>query len=265
MAELYEVTTSRLNEQVKRNKQRFPEDFMFQISNNEIEILVSQNAIPSVKHLGGHKPKAFTEHGVANLSSVLRSKKAVEVNIKIIRAFVSMRKIINSNYQLFEKINNLERNQIGFEITTNNKFEKVFNLIQEKNIKPEKGIFYDGQVFDAHKFVSDIIRTAEKEIILIDNYIDDSVLILLSKKKKEVKIIICTDKISEQLKLDIKKYEQQNEKIQIKEFKKAHDRFLIIDENEIYHIGASIKDLGKKWFAFSKFDKEAITMLKNLN
>lgn len=142
-------------------------------------------------------------------------------------------------------------------------FEKVLNLIQEKDIKPEKGIFFEGQVFDAYKFVSDIIRKANKEIILIDNYIDDSVLILLAKKN--VKIKIYTKNISNQLKLDVDKFEKQHTKIEIKEFKKSHDRFLIIDKKEIYHIGASLKDLGKKWFAFSKFKKETIDVLNKLS
>lgn len=251
LAELYEVKSIRLREQVKRNIKRFPSDFMFQLNNKEIDFMVSQNAIPSRKHLGGHLPYVFTEQGVANLSSVLTNDKAIEVNIQIMRAFVAMRKFITSNAQIFQRLDSVERKQIEYD----NKLDQVFEAIESKSIKPEKGIFFNGQIFDAYQFVSDLIRSAEKSIVLIDNFVDDSVLTLFSKRNQEVKVTILTKDISKQLSLDLKKYNSQYPQIHIKEFKDAHDRFLIIDD-VVYHFGASLKDLGKKWFAFSKFEKD---------
>jgi len=260
LAELYEVKAIRLREQVKRNSKRFPSDFMFQLTVSEVEWLVSQNAIPSKKHLGGYLPYAFTEQGVANLSSVLNNDKAIEVNIHIMRAFVRMRKFISSNAQIFQRLYVVERKQIEQDM----KFDEIFDAIQSKGIKPEKGIFFDGQIFDAYKFISDLVRTASKSIVLVDNYIDDSVLTLFSKRNKNVRATIFTKEISKQLSLDLAKYNSQYSPIEIKEFKNAHDRFLIIDNKEVYHFGASLKDLGRKWFAFSKFDKEALNLLGRL-
>ena len=260
LAELYEVKAIRLREQVKRNSKRFPSDFMFQLTVSEVELLVSQNAIPSKKYLGGHLPYAFTEQGVANLSSVLTNDKAIEVSIQIMRAFVAMRRFISSNAQIFQRLDAVEIKQIEHD----QKFEEIFDAIQSKGIKPEKGIFFEGQIFDSYKFVSDLIRTAEKSIILIDNYIDDSVLTLFSKRNKAVQVTIFTKEISKQLLLDLAKYNSQYPLIEVKEFKQSHDRFMIIDNQDVYHFGASLKDLGKKWFAFSKFDKEAFNLLERL-
>ena len=260
LAELYEVKPIRLREQVKRNYKRFPSDFMFQLADSEVEFLVSQNAIPSKKHLGGYLPYAFTEQGVANLSSVLTNDKAIEVNIQIMRAFVAMRKFLVANAQIFQRLDVIEQKQIGYD----EKFEQVFDAIQSKDIIPEKGIFFEGQIFDSYKFVSDIIRTANQSIVLIDNYIDDSVLTLFSKRNKNVQVIMFTKEISKQLSLDLKKYNSQYPLTEVKEFTQSHDRFLIIDNKEVYHFGASLKDLGKRWFAFSKFDKEAFKLLDKL-
>lgn len=260
IAELYEVKAIRLREQVKRNSKRFPSDFMFQLTDSEVESLVSQNAIASRKHLGGYLPYAFTEQGVANLSGVLTNDKAITVNIQIMRAFVAMRKIIASNALVFQRLDVVERKQIEHD----KRFEEVFDAIQSKDIKPEKGIFFDGQVFDAYRFISDLIRSAQSSIILIDNYLDDSVFTLFSKRNKDVLVTIFTKDISKQLLLDLSKYNSQYPLIEIKEFKQSHDRFLIIDNKEVYHFGASLKDLGKKWFGFSKFDKEAFKLLDKL-
>ncbi|MBS1266507.1 MAG: hypothetical protein MAG795_00474 [Candidatus Woesearchaeota archaeon] len=276
LAELYEVETRRLNEQVKRNKERFPEDFMFQLTKEEIKNLRSQIAMSSDKvkkvpkekvsddsQHGGRRyvPYVFTEQGVAMLSGVLRSKKAIEVNIQIMRAFVEMRKFIHKNAQLFQKIGTIEEKLLDHD----NKIEQIFSIIEQKEILPEKGIFFEGQVFEAYKFVSDLIRKAKTSIILVDNYIDDSVLTLFRKRKKAVEVTIYTKNITKQLKLDIKKFNSQYEKIKVKEFRKSHDRFLIIDEKDVYHIGASLKDLGKKWFAFSKFDKDALNIVEKIS
>jgi len=282
LAELYNVPTKVLNQAVKRNQDRFPADFMFQLTINEFEILRSQFATSSLNDKdvlrsqfvtlnngrGTHRkylPFVFTEQGVASLSGVLKSKNAVEVNIQIMRVFVSMRKFIFKNAELFQKIASVEHKQLEYEYKTNSNFKKVFDAIENKEIIKKQGIFYDGQIFDAHKFVSDLIRSANKSIILVDNYIDDTVLVLFTKVKKDVTITIYTENIVPQLELDLKKYNLQYNFITIKKFKKSHDRFLIIDNNAVYHFGASIKDLGNKWFAFSKIDKENTNILSKLN
>ena len=259
LAELYGVLTGNLNKAVKRNNKRFPTDFMFQLSTQEFENLRFQIGISS---WGGLRalPYAFTEQGVTALSGVLKSPKAIEINIQIVRAFVAMRRFISSNAQIFHRLDRVEQKQVEYD----QKFEEVFDAIQNKDIKLEKGIFFDGQIFDAYKFVSDLIRSAEKSIILIDNYVDDSVLTLLSKRKKEVRVVIFTKEVSKQLALDVAKYNSQYPPIEVREFLQAHDRFLIIDDTKIYHFGASLKDLGKKWFAFSTFDKE-VFIAKDIN
>ncbi len=264
VATLYDVKSTRLREQVKRNIKRFPDDFMIQLSDDEINLMVSQNAIPSKSVLGGSNPYAFTEQGIASLSSVLTSDKAIEVNIKIMRAFVEMRKTLQENSLVLDKINNLEKNQLKYQIKSDDKFEQIFSAIEANDIKPKQIIFFDGQVFDAYTFVSGLIREAKKSIMLVDNYIDDTVLTLLSKREKNVSALIFTHEITKKLKLDLVKHNKQYPKIDIKKIEKSHDRFLIIDD-ELYHIGASLKDLGKKWFGFTKFKtgaKEIINKLK---
>ena len=236
LASLYGIETKVLNQAVKRNIERFPDDFRFQLTKEEC--LRSQ--IVTFKYL----PYAFTENGVAMLSSVLRSQTAIEMNIRIMRTFTAMRHFVANNEMLFQRISNLEYRQIEMDKRIDEVLEKL-----ETN-QTQQGIFFDGQVFDAYHFVSNLIRKASNTIILIDNYIDDSVLTLLDKRKLNVSATIYTQKISEQLKLDIKRHNEQYPEISVKCFSKSQDRFLIIDE-ELYHIGASIKDLGKKWFAFT--------------
>ena len=167
---------------------------------------------------------------------------------------------INSERITHQRFKELESEVISLKHQVNN----ITKALEDKTTKPVQGIFYDGQVFDAYRFVSDLIRSARNSIILIDNYIDDTVLTLFTKRKKQVSVTIYTKTISKQLSLDLKKFNQQYEPVVIKEFKNAHDRFLIIDDKEIYHIGASLKDLGKKLFAFSKFDSTALEILKRL-
>jgi hypothetical protein len=260
LAKLYNIETRVLKQAVKRNIKRFPEDFMFKLTEKEIEEMVSQSVIPSKKYLGGVLPYVFTEQGVANLSSILNNDKAIEINIAIMRAFVIMRKVINSNILINSRIGNLERKHLIYD----SNFEKIFNLLENNSIERKEGVFFEGQVFDAFNFVSDLIRKASKSIILIDNYIDDSVLTLFIKRKNNVKVIIYTENISKQLHLDLNKYNSQYATIEIKELKNCHDRFLIIDNIEIYHFGASLKDLGKKLFAFSKLEKDGFKILEKL-
>ncbi len=180
LAQLYNVETRSLKQAVKRNIKRFPDDFMFELSDREIDVVVSQNVIPSKQVLGGAKPFAFTEQGVANLSSILNSDIAIDVNIKIMRAFVAMRRFIISNAQVFQRLDTLEMKQIE----TDNKVTQILTALENKEIQPKQGIFFDGQIFDAYRFISNLIRSARKSIILIDNYIDDTVLTLFSKRKK---------------------------------------------------------------------------------
>jgi hypothetical protein len=194
------------------------------------------------------------------LSAVLKSAIAVEVSISIMNAFVSMRHQLNQQNGLVQRILNLENNQIE----TNTKFDQIFSLMHQNKLKSDQGIFFDGQVYDAYVFISDLIRSANKSIYIIDNYIDDTVLTILLKRKQNVKVEIFTNSISKQFTLDLQKYNSQYENIQVKILKESHDRFLIIDDEDVYHIGASIKDLGKKWFAFSKMNKESLKILEKL-
>ncbi len=264
LAELYGVKPIRLREQVKRNIKRFPEDFMFQLDDDEIDFMVSQNAIPSRQHLGGSKPYVFTEQGVSMLSAVLKTDFAVDMSIKIIRAFVSMKTLLSQNANIFQKIEQVEKNHISYEIKTDEKIEQLFKALEVKPKIPNQKIFYDGEVFDAYVFVADIIKRAKSSIVLIDNFVDETVLMLLSKRASTCKATIYTKTISKQLQLDLKKHNEQYLHVEIKKFNASHDRFLIIDEKEVYHIGASLKDLGKKWFGFSKMDSESFEMMGRL-
>jgi len=262
LANFYGVETRRLNEQVKRNNSRFPKEFMFQLTAAEFENLMSQFAISSSEHGGRRKlPYVFTEQGVAMLSAVLKSETAVKMSIQIMSAFIAMRRFLVENAIVFQRLDKLEYKQIE----TDQKFEQVFNAMQSKELEPKQGIFFDGQIFDAYKFISGLIRKAEKSIILIDNYIDETILDLFTKKKKNVKVTVLTTKTTKTNSLDIVKFNAQYPTLEIKEFSFSHDRFLIIDGKDVYHFGASLKDLGKKWFAFSKFDKNAIELLRKLD
>lgn len=261
LAAFYEVKPIRLREQMKRNANRFPSDFVFQLNDKEVEFLVSQNAIPSIQSLGGYLPYVFTEQGVAAISAVLKSDKAAEVSINIMRAFVKMRKFITQNALLFQRLDKLEIKQIE----TDQKFEQIFKALESKNPEPEKGIFFDGQIFDAYVFVAGLLKKAKNSILLVDNYVDESVLLLLAKRYANVKATIYTQKISPQLQLDLNKHNAQYPAIELKILPSSHDRFLLIDQQELYHIGASLKDLGKKWFAFSRMDSLNNELLNKLN
>ncbi|HJH30636.1 MAG TPA: ORF6N domain-containing protein [Methanosarcinaceae archaeon] len=262
LAKFYSVETRVLNQAVKRNIDRFPESFMFQLAEDETDDLISQSVISSSGHGGRRKlPYVFTEQGVAMLAGVLRSDTAIKMSIQIINAFVAMRRFIATNAHIFQRLDTLEIKQID----TDKKIDAVLNAIENKQIQPKQGIFFDGQIFDAYKFVADLIRTAQRSITIIDNYIDDTVLTHITKINADVKVTIFTRSISKQLALDVKKFNAQYPPIAIKEFKNSHDRFIIIDDKTVYHFGASLKDLGNKWFAFSKMDIGAIEMLTRLD
>ena len=262
LAALYQVETKNLNKAVKRNIERFPASFCFQLTEKEVENLRFQFGTSSLNY-GGRRylPYVFTEQGVAMASAILRSDIAVRMSVQIMEAFVEMRRMLISNASLFHRLDNIELKQLE----ADQKFEEIFKALESDKLHSEKGIFYNGQVFDAYAFVSDIIRSAGSSIILLDNYVDDTVLTLLGKRNDNVTATILTKSISHQLRLDLQRYNSQYTVIDIEIFSDAHDRFLIIDNTELYHIGASLKDLGKKWFAFSRMDIEVGRMLQILN
>jgi hypothetical protein len=324
LANLYRVETKYLNKVVKRNINRFPEWFMFQLtytewenlrfqigtSSNEgenasrsqivtldekkelkeeilrsqiatleneedntsrfqigtlnknenlsEENLRSQIATSSLEY-GGRRylPFAFTEQGVAMLSAVLKSETAVKVSIQIMASFVALRKVHYQSAGLYQRLEVVEKKQIE----ADNHFNKIFSALEKRDTIPAQGIFFNGQIFDAYKFVADIIKSATTSIILIDNYIDETTLALLSKRNAETKAIIYSEHLSRNQIIDLQKLNAQYETIEIRKLKHNHDRFLIIDEKEMYHFGASLKDLGKKIFGFSNMDNEVGLML----
>ncbi|SDG18647.1 ORF6N domain-containing protein [Epilithonimonas hungarica] len=263
LANIYQVETKVFNQAVKRNSERFPENFCFQLTPEEWEVLRSQIVTLNAGR-GQHRkylPFVFTEQGIAMLSGVLKSTVAISVSIEIMNAFVEMRRMLVSNSALFHRLDKIELKQLE----ADQKFEEIFKALESGKLQSEKGIFYDGQIFDAYAFVSDIIRRAKTTIILLDNYVDDTVLTLLGKRNANVTATIYTKNISNQLRLDLQRYNSQYPPIEVELFSDAHDRFLIIDHTELYHIGASLKDLGKKWFAFSKINSEIGKMLSFLN
>lgn len=248
LAELYQVETKVLNQAVKRNIERFPESFRFQLSNNEKDELVTNcDRFNALKHSTSN-PYVFTEQGVAMLSAVLKSETAIHTSIRIIEAFVAMRNFLMNNASIFQRMERLEMKQLK----TDEKVDAILDKLG-KDKKPKEGIFFQGQIFDAYVFVADLIRKAKDRIVIIDNYIDDSVLLQLSKRKAGVTVDIYDGQISRQLRQDVTAHNAQYPGVTLHSYQKAHDRFMIIDE-DVYHIGASLKDLGKKLFAFSKMD-----------
>ena len=264
LAELYGVETRRLNEQVKRNIERFPEDFMFQLTKEEFENWKSQFATSNSIVMGARKrPYAFTEQGVAMLSGVLKSSTAVEANIRIMRAFVSMRHFMVNNAAIFQRLETIEFNQLesnkvqakilAHQEVQDHRIDEIFRRLDEGMYKPKQGIFFDNQIYDAYSFVSELVKSAKQRIILIDNYVDETVLTLLDKRGENVSATIYTQQVSRQFRLDADRHNSQHPPIEVDVFRRSHDRFLCIDDT-VYHVGASIKDLGKKWFAFSKME-----------
>ena len=289
LAELYGVETRVFNQAVKRNIDRFPKEFRFQLTKEEFENLrsqivtsseaanlKSQNATSSLRsqsvtlktdRRGQHRkylPYVFTEQGVAMLSAVLRSETAVRISVQIMKAFVEIRHFVQENALLLKEINQLKTDQVLLRLDMDEKFEQVFNALEAGREPPKQGVFFDGQIFDAYSFISKLIRKAKTSIVLVDNYVDDSVLTMLSKRKKGVSAKIYCKRITKQLRLDLEKHNEQYPTVEMIPFDAAHDRFLILDEATVYHIGASLKDLGKKWFAFSKIEKDALKVVEQL-
>jgi len=272
LAELYGVETKRINEAVKNNPNKFPADFHFELDDNEFKSLRSKFSTTNLKtNLSTTRftktrtnPKVFTEQGIYMLATILKSKIATDVTVAIMRTFVNMRSFLTHNASIFQRFDAIETKQLQYKLQTDKKFNKIFKAIERNEVKPTEGVFFDGQIFDAYKFVADVIKSAKTSIVLIDNYVDESVLVLLSKRKPGVKSTIYSSNITKQLKLDIERFNAQYPAIEVNTFKQSHDRFLIIDNKTVYHIGASLKDLGKKWFAFSKINIDAEEMIDKL-
>ena len=270
LSEVYEVETKRINEQVKRNSKRFPIGFMFQLSDDEWGVLQSQietaekqfnlqSQFATTKRRTN--PYVFSEQGVAMLSAVLNSDTAINASIQIMNAFVKMRQVLFQNTLISHRLDTIELKQLE----TDQRMERVFKALDSQNGIPTQGVFFEGQVFDAYELTSKIIRTAKKSIVLIDNFIDERTLIHLAKKEKGISVLLLTKNSNKQLALDVQKANEQYGNFILKIFSQSHDRFLIIDQTEVYHLGASLKDPGKKWFAFSKMDKNSVnTILKSI-
>lgn len=265
LAQLYGVQTKVISQSVKRNLARFPELFAFKISNSELSALRSQNVTlenDSFRKVGQHSKfgnLVFTEFGVAMLATILRSKLAHEVTIEIVKTFVSLRKLIPQPFETANRISSLESALINQQ----NQISEIHSALKQMSL-PNSGIFFNDQIFDAYVFSSEIISKSKKSIILIDNYVDETTLLQLSKRSQKVNCIIYTDRISEQLKLDLEKHNAQYPPIELRILKNAHDRFLILDKKEMYHLGSSLKDLGKRWFAFSRMDGLVQEILNHL-
>ena len=231
----------------------------FKSENNWSQFATSSKS-ENIKHTGKkYLPYAFTEQGIAMLSGLLKNDIAVQVSINIMNAFVEMRKFLIQNGQIFERLTNIEYKLLEHD----KKFNEVFNQLQvEENIKQK--IFFEGQIYDAYSLIIDIIKKANKKILIIDNYIDDSVLKMLTKKNNNVEVVILTSDKSNIQQIDIQKFNKEYPILKVAKTNKFHDRFIIIDNEEMYHLGASIKDLGKKCFGINKIeDVEIIEKILN--
>ena len=269
LAELYGVETKVLNQAVKRNIERFPENFMFQLEEEEYINWRSQFVTSNSDKMGLRRPPyAFTEEGVAMLSAVLKSETAIKASVQIISVFVKMRHFLTVNAQLFQRLDFIEKHQIESDVhqkETDKKVDELFSLMDKYNVKEIQGIFFQGQIFDAYAKFESFLYSAKKEIILIDNYVDLSILQRFAKKKKGVNVIIYTNPKTKLTAQDVHTFNIQYPTLTLNFTTKTHDRFLIIDNSTIYHIGASLKDLGKKCFCFDVLDSAFIQMiLKNL-
>ena len=263
VAMLYHYETKKVNQAVKRNIDRFPERFCFRLTKSEFDILRSQIVTSKIENddkvekRGGRRelPYVFTEQGIAMLSGLLKNEIAIQVSINIMNAFVEMRKFININKSLFEKVITIENKMDKKFIEHDKKFDEVFNELQKNQEKEFKEkIFFDGQIYDAYSLIIEIIKSAKSKILIIDNYIDDSILEMLTKKKEDVKVVILTSNKTNISKLDTQKFNKEYPTLEVAQTDKFHDRFIVIDDKELYHVGASLKDLGKKCFAISKIE-----------
>ena len=266
LAMLYQVDTKVFNQAVKRNIERFPEKFRFQLTKEEYVSLRSQFVTSKGKGGRRYMPYVFTEQGIAMLSAVLRSDIAIQVSIKIMDSFVEMRSFLASNALMFARINEIENKQLIFYENTEEKFDKIFKYISEREEISQK-IFFDGQIYDAFSLLVDLVAKANIKLILVDNYVDIGTLNILAKKKRDVEVVVYTAKGTQLSEMDISNFNKQYHSLDIKYTGVFHDRFLIIDDICAYHIGASIKDAGKKCFGINLIEDERIVkdILERLN
>lgn len=273
LAALYGYEVRALNQQVKRNIERFPDDFMFQLTKEEVEGVKSQFVISPFSNFyagqeGGRRkpPYAFTEQGIYMLATVLKGKVAEQQSIFIMRAFREMRQFISNNALLFEKISHIELKQLEYQKSTNEKLEKVFQYIEDQTESKQK-IFFDGQIYDAFSFITSIVQKAQNEIILIDGYVDVGTLNILAKKNVTVDVKIYTYASASITNNDIVNFNAQYPTLTVEKTQIFHDRFIILDGKTVYHIGASLKDAGKKCFAISLLEdtENAMNLINRLN
>lgn len=257
LAMLYQVETKALNQAVNRNIERFPENFRFQLTKDEFDALRSQIATSNGRGGRRYRPYMFTEQGIAMLSGVLRSDVAIQVSIRIMNTFVEIRRFIANNTLLFEKVSNIELKQLEYQRSTDEKFDKVFRYIEDRAEAKQK-VFFDGQIYDAFRLITDIIKKAQNEIILIDGYVDIDTLNILLKKNKGTAVKIYTYASAQLTKKDEATFNAQYPTLTVKRTRVFHDRFLILDRKTAYHIGASIKDAGKKCFGISLMEDPGI-------
>ena len=254
VAMLYHYETKNINKSMKRNIERFPEDFCFRLTENEINSLRFQTGTLNKNGRGQHSkylPYVYTEQGISMLAGVLKNDIAIKVSLNIIRAFIEMRKFIVNNGQVFERLTNVEYKLLEHD----KKFDEIFNELQknEEN-KFQQQIFYNGQIYDAYSLIVDIIKSAKNRVVIIDNYVDDSILKMLAKKENNVEVVILTSSNTNISKLDVTKFNKQYPTLKVATTNNFHDRFIVIDGTELYHCGASLKDLGKKCFAINKIE-----------
>lgn len=265
VARLYKVETKKLNQAVRRNIERFPERFCFQLTEDEVKMNWSQIVTSSPKDKNKHRgksylPFAFSEQGIAMLSGLLRSEIAVQTSINIMDAFVEMRRFLVENSQVLQKISNMEHKLLEHD----DKINYVFDELQKNKTEDfRQKIFFKGQIWDSYELLMDIIKKAKSKIVIIDNYIDDTILKMLQKKNKNVEVVVITSANCTITQLDLKKFNEQYPTLKIAITDKFHDRFIIVDSKELYHCGASLKDVGKKCFAISMIDDEGV--LRSLN
>ena len=263
LAVLYQVETGALNRAVKRNNSRFPEDFYFQLTKKEYENLKCQTGISSFaqceNNYGGRRtlPYVFTEQGISMLASVLHSEVAIKVSIGIMRAFVEMRRFVANNALLFERISNVELKQLEYQKQTDEKLDQIFGYISDHEESSQK-VFFDGQIYDAFSLIVSLVQKAKKEIVLVDGYVDIGTLNILAKKNENVAVVMYTLKRTKLSQADVDNFNSQYPSLEMRFTKAFHDRFLILDKKNAYHIGASIKDAGKKCFGITLIEDDDI-------
>ena len=265
LAEYFGTTTGNVNRAMKRNSKRFPESFCFQLAVDEIsrcQIGISMQT-SGVKGGRSYLPYVYTEQGIAMLTAVLRTERAIAASISIMEAFVEMRHFIANNAALFDRISKVELTQLEFQKHTEERFDKIFKYIGDQKETRQK-IFYDGQIYDAFSLLIELVQKAEQEIILIDGYVDVSTLNLLAKKNAGVSVTIYTFKKTKLTARDVATFNGQYPQLEVKHTNIFHDRFLILDGKTVYHIGASLKDAGKKCFAVSEMKDAGRSLMKKL-